>query len=344
MLCIADVDGYFKRINTAWEKTLGYSKAELMAVPYLSYVHPDDQAATIAEAQKLSAGGDTIWFENRYRCRDGSYKWLLWQATPVRHLSTIYAAARDITAHKHSEEELLRRTEELKRSNAELEQFASVASHDLQEPLRTVSSYLDLLHHRFHDKLGPDAGKFIAIAADGATRMRTLIQDLLAYSRVGNQAKPLQPTALANIFAQVLKSLEVAIAGSGGKVTHDPLPTILGDPTQLTQLLQNLIANGLKFHGKEAPQVHLAALDTGAEWSFAVSDNGIGIDPKFFDQLFTIFRRLHARSEYPGTGIGLAVCKKVVEHHGGRIWIESEPGKGTTFRFTIPKTPKSLEA
>lgn len=343
MLCIADVDGYFKRLNAAWEKTLGHSKAELMAVPYLSFVHPEDQEATIAEAQKLSAGADTIWFENRYRCRDGSYKWLLWQATPVRHLSTIYGAARDITAHKRAEEKLLRRTEELKRSNAELEQFASVASHDLQEPLRMVSSYLDLLHHRFHEKLGPDAEKFIKIAAGGATRMRALIQDLLAYSRVGNHAKPLQPTDLAKTVTDVQKSLGIAIAESGGKVTHDPLPTISGDPTQLTQLFQNLIANALKFHGREAPRVHVAAQDAGAEWTFAVSDNGIGIDPKFFDQLFTIFRRLHARNEYPGTGIGLAVCKKVVERHGGRIWIESEPGKGTTFRFTIPKAPKSLE-
>lgn len=341
MLCIAGADGFFKRINAAWEKTLGHSKEELMAVPYLSFVHSEDKEATIAEAQKLSSGRDTIWFENRYRCRDGSYRWLLWKATAIQDSAAIYAAARDITAHKCATEDLRRATLDLERSNRELEQFASIASHDLQEPLRMITSYLDLLQRRFHEKLGPEAEKFIGVAADGANRMRGLIQDLLTFSRVGSQAHAMQTIELEKIVSDVLKSLAIAIAESGAQVICSSLPKVTGDATQLTQLFQNLIANAIKFRGVEAPQVRIAARADGDVWHLEVSDQGIGIDPKFFDQLFTVFRRLHTRSEYPGTGIGLAVCKKVVERHGGRIWIESAPGKGTTFHFTIPVAGES---
>ena len=336
MLCIADDAGHFTRLNAAWEKALGFSKAELLAEPYLSFVHPDDRAATVAEAQKLLHGENTIWFENRYRCRDGSYKWLLWRATAPAGENVIYAAARDITEHKAADEALERTAEELRRSNEELDQFASVASHDLQEPLRMVTSYLDLLHRRYQDKLGPEAEKFIGFAVDGAVRMRGLIEALLAYSRVGSRAKPFQPTDFEQVLAEVLTSLEVAIGECGAAVTHDALPILMVDPIQISQLFQNLIANAVKFRGATAPRVHVSARAEGRSWEFAVSDNGIGIDPQFFSQLFAIFHRLHPRGEYPGTGIGLAVCKKIVERHGGRIWIESQPGKGTTFRFTIP--------
>jgi PAS domain S-box-containing protein len=339
MLCIAGTDGYFKRINAAWEKTLGYPKAELLAEPYLSFVHPEDREATVLEAQKLNHGRDTIWFENRYRCRDGSFKWLLWRATVPSGENLIYAAARDITEHKAADESLARTARELKRSNEELEQFASVASHDLQEPLRMVTSYLDLLQRRYRDRLDADANTFIGFAVDGATRMRALIEDLLAYSRVGNRAKPFQPTDFEKVLADVLQSLKVAIEETGAWVTHDPLPTLVADPIQIAQLFQNLIANAVKFRGKTPPRIHLGARPAGRDWEFSVCDNGIGIDPKSFDRLFTIFRRLHARGEYPGTGIGLAVCKKIVQRHGGTIWIESEIGKGSTFRFTISTDP-----
>ncbi len=335
MMCIAGLDGYFKRINAAWEKTLGHTIEEMLTVPYLSFVHPDDQEATIAEAEKLSDRQDTVWFENRYRCSDGSYKWLLWRATTVPGSTRIYAAARDITNHKAASEALARTAEELKRSNAELDQFASVASHDLQEPLRMVTSYLGLLQRRCAGQVDPEGEKFITYAVDGASRMRVLIDDLLAWSRVGTRAKPFTATNFETVLASVLRDLELTLRESGAQVTHDPLPTLLADPVQIAQLLQNLIGNAVKFHGAEAPHIHVSAQPAGRLWDFAIRDNGIGIDPKYFELIFTIFQRLHTRAEYPGTGIGLAVCKKIVERHGGTIWIESSPGAGSTFRFTI---------
>jgi PAS domain S-box-containing protein len=336
MLCIAGTDGYFKRINAAWEKTLGHSMAHLLTEPYLSFVHPEDREATMTEAQKIGAGTDTIWFENRYRCADGSYKWLLWRATSPPGSQMIYAAARDITEHKAADEALERSAQELQRSNRELEQFASVASHDLKEPLRMITSYLDLLQRRYRGKLDADADTFIGYAVDGAGRMRALIEDLLAYSRVGSGELATQAVSLEKVLAQVLSSLQVAIAEAGAQITHDPLPTLEADPIKMSQLLQNLVANAVKFRGKAAPRVHVEARRTGGEWEIAVSDNGIGIEPRHFEKLFTVFHRLHTRAEYPGTGLGLAVCKKIVERHGGRIWIESTPGEGTTFRFTLP--------
>ncbi len=335
MMCIAGMDGYFKRINAAWEKTLGHPMADLLGEPYLSFVHPDDREATIAEAQKLSERQDTIWFENRYRCRDGSYKWLLWRATAPAGSPQIYAAARDITDHKAANEALARTASELKRSNAELDQFASVASHDLQEPLRMVTSYLGLLQRRCQGRLDEDGEKFIGFAVDGANRMRVLIEDLLAWSRVGTRVRPFVPTDCGAVLVSVLSNLKIAIEESGAQITHDPLPTVTADPVQIAQLLQNLIANAIKFRGSGLPRIHISAEPAGRCWNFAVRDNGIGIDPKHFDRIFTIFQRLHSREEYPGTGIGLAVCKKIVERHGGTIEIESAPGAGSTFRFSI---------
>jgi PAS domain S-box-containing protein len=335
MLCIAGKDGYFKRINAAWERTLGHSVAELLAEPYLSFVHPDDRQATIDEAQKISEGEDTIWFENRYRCSDGSYRWLFWRATAPLDSPYIYAAARDITDHKAASEALARTAGELKRSNAELDQFASIASHDLQEPLRMITSYLGLLQRRARGKLDAEAEQFIGFAVDGAVRMRTLLDALLGWSRVATRARPLALTNLDSILAGVLRDLHLAIEESGARITHDPLPTVTVDPAQIAQHLHNLLANAIKFRGRETPRIHLSAEPTDGGWHFTVRDNGIGIDPKHFDRIFTIFQRLHTRDEYPGTGIGLAVCKKIVERHDGKIWIESAPGAGATFHFTI---------
>lgn len=337
MLCIAGKDGYFKRINAAWERTLGHSVAELLAEPYLSFVHPDDREATIAEAQRINDGEDTIWFENRYRCSDGSYRWLLWRATAPLGSPHIYAAARDITDHKAASAALARTAGELKRSNAELDQFASIASHDLQEPLRMITSYLGLLQRRSQGKLDAEAQSFIGFAVDGASRMRALLDDLLSWSRVATRARALAPTNLETVLAGVLRDLHVAIEESGAQVTHDPLPTLTADPAQVAQLFQNLLANAMKFRGTAAPRIHIAAEAADDGWHLAVRDNGIGIDPKHFERVFTIFQRLHTRDEYPGTGIGLAVCRKIVERHGGHIWIESAPGAGATFHFTIPE-------
>ena len=224
--------------------------------------------------------------------------------------------------------------EELRRSNADLEQFAYVASHDLQEPLRMVASYMQLLRRRYGDKLGDDAQDFIEFAVDGAQRMQRLIDDLLAYSRIGTRGSPPQPTDSEAVLLRAMTNLEMRIDETGADVTHGPLPRVMGDPGQLVQLFQNLISNGIKFSGGE-PKVRVDAVADEAGWRFSVSDKGIGIEAQYSERIFELFRRLHGRDEYSGTGIGLALCKKIVERHGGTIWVASEPGAGSTFYFTL---------
>lgn len=242
---------------------------------------------------------------------------------------------RDWTDEKRVQEELERRTQDLLRSNQDLEQFAYVASHDLQEPLRMVTSYTQLLARRYKGQLSEEADEFIGFAVDGASRMQSLINALLAYSRVGTQSRELVPVDARTPFEQAKSNLEIAISENQASLTHDPLPTVMGDPIQLMQLFQNLIGNAIKFHGPDPPVIHVSAKKDGQEWIFSVSDNGIGIDPRFWSRIFVIFQRLHSKEEYPGTGIGLAMCKKIVERHGGRIWLESNAGQGSTFFFTL---------
>jgi signal transduction histidine kinase len=232
--------------------------------------------------------------------------------------------------------ELVERAQDLARSNSELQQFVYVASHDLQEPLRMVASFTQLLAKRYESKLDGDAREFIGYAVDGAKRMQTLISDLLAYSRVGTQGKPFESTRCDAVLDRVLKSLQLAIEDAGAVIARDPLPAVLGDPVQLTQLFQNLLTNAIKFHGKKPPRVQISVERDGASWKISVRDNGIGISSEHADRIFVIFQRLHTKAEYPGTGIGLAICKKIVERHGGRIWAEPSPGGGSTFCFTIP--------
>jgi PAS domain S-box-containing protein len=246
---------------------------------------------------------------------------------------------RDITERKHAEAELKDAMQDLKRSNAELEQFAYVASHDLQEPLRMVSSYLQLLSRRYQGKLDSDADEFIDFAVDGARRMQRLIEDLLAFSRIGTRGKPFEQVNANLALDKALANLTVTIEETSSKIMRSELPTLNADQTQLVQLFQNLIVNGIKFHKTdETPKVEISAVQEGNEWKFAVQDNGIGIDLQFAERIFVIFQRLHPRTEYPGTGIGLAICKKIVERHGGRIWVESKPDAGATFYFTFPTT------
>ncbi len=225
---------------------------------------------------------------------------------------------------------------ELARSNAELQQFAYVASHDLQEPLRMVSSYTQLLAKRYRGRLDADADDFIAFAVDGAARMQKLIQDLLAYSRVGTRNLERQAVSMDSVLEYATDMLQLVIKDTDAAVTHESLPSIKVDERQMTQLFQNLISNAIKFRGQEPPRIHVSATRLDGEWLFSVHDNGIGIEPQYADRIFVIFQRLHNRDDYPGTGIGLAICKKIVERHGGRIWMESEPGKGSTFFFTVP--------
>ena len=243
----------------------------------------------------------------------------------------------NITERKRAEQALANQASELERSNKELEQFAYVASHDLQEPLRMVASYTQLLAKRYAGKLDSDADEFIGFAVDGATRMQNLINDLLAYSRVNRKGKPFEPTDCFVVLGHALVNLRMSIEESRAIVTNGDLPTVPADATQLVQLFQNLIGNAIKFRGELPPHVHITAADNGKEWKFTVRDNGIGFDPQYAERIFVIFQRLHSQREYSGTGIGLSICKRIVERHGGRIWAESEPGQGATFYFTIPK-------
>lgn len=243
----------------------------------------------------------------------------------------------EINHRKQAEERLQVTLANLERSNKELEQFAYVASHDLQEPLRMVSSYTQLLAQRYEGQLDDKANKFIGYAVDGAIRMQRLINDLLAYSRVNTQGKTLETIDSHAVFGQTLRNLAATIKENQALIITDDLPTVRADATQLSQLFQNLIGNAIKFQGGDLPRIHVSACDLGHEWRFSVTDNGIGIDEQYKEKVFVIFQRLHTRQEYPGTGIGLAICKRIVERHGGRIWFESEAGKGSTFYFTLPK-------
>lgn len=254
----------------------------------------------------------------------------------ARHLSAALELADEYAERRRVEKTLARRTEELARANAELQQFAYVASHDLQEPLRMISSYMQLLERRYKDKLDADAHDFIAFAVDGANRLQQLINDLLTYSRVETRGKPPALTDCEEVLAQTLTHLQVAIQEANATISHDPLPQVMGDATQLVQLFQNLIGNAIKFRSEAPPRIHVGVERGENEWVFSVSDNGIGIKPQYTERIFGIFQRLHTRAEYPGSGIGLALCRKIVERHGGRIWVESKPGEGSTFYFTIP--------
>jgi light-regulated signal transduction histidine kinase (bacteriophytochrome) len=226
---------------------------------------------------------------------------------------------------------------ELKRSNIELERFASVASHDLQEPLRMVASYTQLLARRYRGRLDADADDFIRFAVDGATRMQALIDNLIMYSRVSTKEQHFEPIDCDDVLDRALANLQAAREDSGAIITRSKLPTVYADGSQLAQLFQNLVGNAIKFRGECRPLIRIGARRDADGWAFSVRDNGIGIDPKYVDQLFVVFKRLHTQSEYPGTGIGLAICRKIVERHGGRIWIESVPEQGTTFHFTLPE-------
>ncbi|HUT23145.1 MAG TPA: GAF domain-containing protein [Sumerlaeia bacterium] len=269
----------------------------------------------------------------------GRKQWLRTEKVPFRDshgaVVGLMGISHDITARKRAEEKLDETMKELERSNKELEQFAYVASHDLQEPLRMVVSFLQLLEKRYTGKLDAAADEFIAFAVDGAKRMKKLINDLLAYSRVGTKGKPFEAVELQTVLDAALANLKVAVEQSGALVTHDALPTIVADPGQMAQLFQNLIGNAIKFHRDEAPRVHVGVEKRGGAFQFFVRDNGLGIDPKDHERIFDVFQRLHGRDEYEGTGIGLAICKKIVTRHGGSIWVESQRGTGSTFYFTI---------
>lgn len=324
--------------NPALVKMLGYPDRETFLKTKAADMHVDSQARkrwqALVEREAIVHN-----FKMQMRCFDGSVLWVKDSARAVYDANgrVLYyeGALEDITERKGAEEALRQTMAELARSNAELEQFAYVASHDLQEPLRMVASYMQLLQRRYQGKLGADAEEFIAYAVDGARRMQALINDLLAYSRVSSRGKPFEPIDCEVVLDEALVNLQMATEESGAVIIRDPLPTVMADGTQLMQLFQNLIGNAIKFQNEKVPHIHVSTERQGREWVFSVRDNGIGIDPQYYERIFAIFQRLHTREEYPGTGIGLAICRRIVERHGGRIWVESQSGEGSTFHFAI---------
>jgi PAS domain S-box-containing protein len=326
-------------VNHAMARMLGYSELEMFGRSLFDFMDEPEkkQALNNVERRKQGIGEQ---HEFKFKSKDGKDIWTYLSTSPVldeqgNRLSCC-ALIYNITDRKEAEEQMLQLTEDLKRSNEELEQFAYVASHDLQEPLRAVTSYAQLLAQRYQDNLDAKADKYIHYIVDGATRMQQLINDLLVYSRLGTRGKEFEPADCNAAVNQSLSNLQIAIAETQAVITCDAMPTVMADESQLVQLFQNLIANGIKFCREDIPLIHIAAQRQEGEWLLSVRDNGIGIDPEYADRIFIIFQRLHSRREYSGTGIGLAMCKRIVERHGGRIWVESQEGKGATFYFTIP--------
>jgi PAS domain S-box-containing protein len=343
---IVDGSGLIQIVNRQTELLFGYPRARLLGQPVEMLMperfrqrHLGHRTGYQADPHTRPMGSGLELFGLRQDGSEFPVEISLSPLVSAGGLALFISTIRDVTERKAADERLQATAADLARSNAELEQFAYVASHDLQEPLRMVAAYTQLLARRYRGKLDEDADEFIGFAVDGAQRMQELINDLLTYSRVGTRALELQAVDTARVVDQVVGDLAVAIEDTHASITHAVLPSIQGDPTQLRQLFQNLLANGLKFHRPgEPPQVHVSALPAGGAWQFTVSDNGIGIEPQYLDRIFVLFQRLHTRAEYPGTGIGLAICKKIVERHGGTMHVTSSPGHGTTFTFTLPAT------
>jgi PAS domain S-box-containing protein len=351
-LLIVDTYGAITHPNQAAVDLFGYSREELTARFFSAlFVTAESGAITL---NKILLGESVFHHEVQLKSRDGDQRYALISSSVLRdregEIAGFICILKDITERLQTENRLKTLLEDLQRSNTELEQLAYVASHDLQEPLRMVSSYLELLERRYKDRLDQDAREFIGFAVDGAKRMKRLIEDLLTFSRLGTRARPFSPVNMEAVLEKALLNLKVIREETGTRITHDPLPVLPGDESQLIQLLQNLLANALKFHGSLPSRVHLGAqrvnaaetgVFSGTEsltvWKFSVADNGIGIPPEHFSRIFQLFQRLHSRAEYPGSGIGLAVCKKIVERHHGKIWVESEIGKGSTFYFILPE-------
>jgi PAS domain S-box-containing protein len=320
---------------------LGYPTEEWYREGFWNaHVHPEDRNALFQLRGQLGASAK----DHDFTCRVLSSKDVtVWLHCVVKTTATgngdriLRGFMIDVTEFKETQESLARHATDLAASNAELQQFAYVASHDLQEPLRMVSFYTQLLSKRYKGKLDSDADEFIGYALDGALRMSALIKYLLEYSRVSTRRPEFAPTDCEATFRESMTNLQLVLDESHVSLTHDPLPLVKADSSQMGQLLQNLIGNAIKFHGANAPHIHVSAREEPSEWLFSVKDNGIGIESEYFDTIFGIFQRLHGREEYPGSGVGLAICKRIVERHRGRMWVESEPGQGSTFFFTIPK-------
>jgi len=336
-----------QRDEISWSDKFGAlfgltSNAKLTYKLIIQVIHQDDRQRLDQSVQNTLNLGVPYDIEYRVVWPDSSVHWIAAKGRAYRSAQGVaehmQGIVMDITERKTSEERLVKMMGELKRSNDDLQQFAYVASHDLQEPLRMVASYTQLLARRYKGRLDSDADEFIAYAVDGSNRMQVLIRDLLAYSRAGTNGKALREVASESALKEALANLRATIEDSGADVTYDPLPTVTTDSVQLAQVFQNLVGNAIKYRRAELPHVHVSAAKNGGdEWIFSVRDNGLGIDSQYFERIFVLFQRLHGREEFEGTGIGLAICRKILQRLGGRIWVESQPEKGLTFYFALPE-------
>jgi PAS domain S-box-containing protein len=357
MLCIASMDGFFKSLNPSWQKTLGYTEQELLAQPFLNWVHPQDRDLTLAELQKLSQGGETREFENRYRCQDGSYRWLLWNAAPLVEKSIFYAVAHDITDRKQAEAEIQQlnetleqrvkqRTAQLEAANQELDSFSYSVSHDLRAPLRHISGFVAALQQRLeqtHSSTDPKITHYLEVIHNSSQKMGQLIDGLLTLSRLGRRQLTSYPVELGQLVETAVnhtQSLTDVSAPTLLEFQVGSLPPVMGDATLLQQVFSNLIDNAVKF----SRHSHPATIKIGslADGTIFVQDNGVGFDMEHADQLFGPFQRLHSQQEFEGTGIGLAIVQRIIHLHGGTIWAKSQPGQGATFYLKLrPVTPGS---
>ncbi len=343
-ILIVDGHGLVQMANEQLEKIFGYGRQELLGQKIEVLIPANLRSRHVEQRHSYSHSPHTrpmgLGLDLRGRRKDGSEVPVEISLSPMVHdgETHVVAIVRDVTEHKRAQEALRRQAEELARSNADLEQFAMVASHDLQEPLRMVATYCELLRRKYAGKLDADADQYITFAVEGAKRMQRLINGVLTYARVGGQTRQLGLVDCNDACAHARDGLLTSLAEAGGAVEVASLPAVWGREEELTLLFQHLISNAIKFHGTKPPLIRVGATAVGSDWQFAIQDNGIGIEPQHSERIFQMFQRLHARGVYPGEGIGLPVCKKIVEHHGGRIWVESTPGQGATFYFTIPQT------
>ena len=346
MLCIAGFDGYFKRLNPAWEVTLGYSRRELLSKPLLDFIHPEDHEKTIAEIGRLALGHDTISFENRYRCKDGSYRWFLWNCRSLVDEQLIFASARDLTDRKRDEEQvqklndqLRNRANQLEIANKELEAFSYSVSHDLRAPLRHVDGFVDMLSKHAAEKLDERGRRYLKIIAESAKQMGTLIDELLVFSRMGRVEMQRTRVKMNPLIDEALDLMKQDIKDRPITWKIGLLPEVEGDGTMIRQVWINLISNAVKYtRPRKLAEIEIGCTDANNEYIFSIRDNGVGFDMQYVDKLFGVFQRLHRADEFEGTGIGLANVHRIITRHGGRMWAEGTINGGAVFFFSLPKT------
>jgi PAS domain S-box-containing protein len=342
LLCIAGTDGFFKQINPAFERVLGYSREELLSRSFIEFVHPDDRAETLAEVENLAKGLPVVDFQNRYRAKNGEFRWLAWRSAPMAEKGLIYAIARDITDRKRMELLMARQSEELARSNADLEQFAYVASHDLRAPLRAIGNLSEWIEEDLSGELPDKVREHITTLRGRVTRMENLIDDLLKYSRAGHESGEICRVD----SAEMIRDVASLLAPPDGFVIEavPPMPVFDAAKAPLEQVFRNLIGNAVKHHDRPSGKIVVSARDLGEWFEFSVGDDGPGIPEQAHETVFKMFHKLESRDRVEGTGMGLALVKRIVECHGGEVHIASSPDRGSTFRFTWPKTIEGQHA